>query len=136
MERVLERDRFRIRDQRRIALDMALLLRRSSLLVSGLFEQSRSLCERAFAMEGPASAKSELAEWLAISQSKLGFPSEAVRKSFDASIRLDPSNERARRNLAAFEAATQASRASLYEIRNKSAIRASGLSERRLRPAA
>lgn len=105
-------------------------------LVSGLFEPCRSLSERALGMKGSDAVKSELAEWLAISQSELGYPAEIVRESFDSSIRFDPSNERARRNLAAFEAATRPIPASVYETRDRSAIRVSGLSERRLHPAA
>ena len=105
-------------------------------LVSGLFEKCRSLSERALELDGPDAMKSDLAEWLAISQSELGFPVEIVRESFEVSIRLDPSNERARRNLAAFEAATKPIPVDVYETRNKSAIRASGLSGRPLRPAA
>jgi tetratricopeptide (TPR) repeat protein len=110
-------------------------------LVTGLFDQCRSLCERASEMSGSDAVKSELAEWLAISQSELGYPVETVRNSFDTALRLDPTNERARRNLAAFEAATRPQPVRVYETRSKSAIRASGLSERRLqlpalRPAA
>jgi tetratricopeptide (TPR) repeat protein len=104
-------------------------------LLGGLFERCRSLSERALEMEGSDAVKSELAEWLAISQSELGYPEEIVRESFDRSIRLDPSNERARRNLAAFEAAARPIPASVYEIRDRSAIRVSGMSEGRFRPA-
>lgn len=105
-------------------------------LASGLFERCRSLAERALEMEGSDTAKSEVAEWLAIAQSALGYPAEAIRQSFDLAIRFDPTNERARRNLAAFEAAGRPIPASAYEMRDKAAIRVSGLSERRLRPAA
>jgi tetratricopeptide (TPR) repeat protein len=105
-------------------------------VVTGQFEQCRLLCERGLEKRGSDAVKSELAEWLAISQSELGFPIDMVRRSFDASIRFDPSNERARRNFAAFEAATRPIRAGLYETRTSAAVRASGLSERRLRPAA
>jgi tetratricopeptide (TPR) repeat protein len=101
-------------------------------LVNSRFEQCRVLCERALDMPGSATVKSELAEWMAIAQSELGFPVEVVRASFENSIRLDPSNERARRNLAAFETATRPVPASTWETRSTSAIRASGLAERRL----
>ena len=43
-------------------------------LLGGQFEQCRSLSERALEMEGSDAVKSELAEWLAISQSALGIP--------------------------------------------------------------
>ena len=45
-------------------------------------------------MPGSAAVKSELAEWLAISESELAFPVEIVRASFENAVRLDPSNER------------------------------------------
>jgi hypothetical protein len=87
-------------------------------------------------MEGSDAIKSELAEWLAIAQSELGYPTEIVRESFDRAIRSDPTHERARRNLSAFEAAARPIPAGSYETRHRSAIRISGLSERRSRPAA
>lgn len=105
-------------------------------VVTGQFEQCRLLCERGLEKRGSDAVNSELAEWLAISQSELGFPIDMVRGSFDASIRFDLSNERAHRNFAAFEAATRPIRAGLYETRTRAAVRASGLSERRLKPAA
>jgi tetratricopeptide (TPR) repeat protein len=105
-------------------------------LARGLFEQCRSLCDRALEMEGSDTAKSELSEWLATAQSALGYPAELVRESFDRAIRFDPTNERARRNLAAFEAAARPIPTSAYDMRDKAAIRVSGLSERRFRPAA
>jgi hypothetical protein len=61
---------------------------------------------------------------------------EIVRESFDRAIRSNPTNERARRNLSAFEAAARAIPTGPYEIRDRSAIRISGRSERRSRPAA
>jgi tetratricopeptide (TPR) repeat protein len=100
-------------------------------LVTGGFDRCRALCERALEMAGSAAVKSELAEWLAISQSELGFPAEIVRASFENSIRLDPSNERARRNLAAFEAAIRPARTRVYETRSAATVRISGLAERR-----
>ena len=87
-------------------------------------------------MKGSEALKSELAEWLAISQSELGYPAEVVRQSFDRSIRFDPTNERARRNLASFEAVARPIPASASRRADKAAIRISGLSERRSRPAA
>jgi tetratricopeptide (TPR) repeat protein len=105
-------------------------------LAGGLFEQCRSLSERALVMEGSDTARSEVAEWLAIAQSALGYPTELIRQSFDLAIRFDPTNERARRNLATLESAARPLPASAYEMREKAAIRISGLSERRFRPAA
>jgi len=102
----------------------------------GQFERCRTLAERALKMEGSDAIRSQLAEWLAIAQSELGYPAELVRESFDRAIRLDPTNERARRNLSAYEAATRPLPTVSYETRDRSAIRISGLSERRGRPAA
>jgi tetratricopeptide (TPR) repeat protein len=105
-------------------------------LVSGDFDRCRILCERAMDMAGSGAVKSELAEWLAISQSELGFPVEMVRASFENSIRLDPSNERARRNLVAFETANRPVPARVYETRSAVAVRDTGLAERRYAMAA
>jgi hypothetical protein len=105
-------------------------------LAGGQFERCRALSERAMEMKGSDALKSELAEWLAISQSELGYPTELVRRSFDRSIQFDPTNERARRNLAAYEAAARPAPASAYEMRERSAIRVSGLLARPFRPAA
>jgi tetratricopeptide (TPR) repeat protein len=104
-------------------------------LINGDFQRCRVLCERAMEMPGSAAVKSELAEWLAISESELAFPVEIVRASFENALRLDPSNERARRNLAAFEAALRPP-ARVYETRSAASVRASGLAERRYAEAA
>jgi tetratricopeptide (TPR) repeat protein len=104
-------------------------------LVTGDFQRCRVLSERATEMPGSAAVKSELAEWLAISESELAFPVEMVRASFENALRLDPSNERARRNLAAFEAAFRPP-AREYETRSAALVRASGLAERRYAAAA
>ncbi len=86
-------------------------------VTTGQFDRCRVLCERGLEKDGPDSLKSEFAEWLAISQSELGFPPDIVRGSFERAIRFDPSNERARNNLSAFEAATQPIQKDLYETR-------------------
>lgn len=99
--------------------------------VNGDFDRCRALAERAMEMPGSEAVRSELAEWLAICQSELGFPVEIVRSSFENSIRLNPSNERARRNLAAFESASRPISARAYETRSAADVRASGLAEGR-----
>jgi tetratricopeptide (TPR) repeat protein len=101
-------------------------------LVNRRFEECRKLCEQALSMNGSAAVKSEVSEWLAIAQAGLGFPFEMVRSSFDNAIRFDPSNERAKLNLAAFEAANNKD----LEIRSEAAVRMSGLAERRFALAA
>jgi tetratricopeptide (TPR) repeat protein len=102
-------------------------------LITGRFEESQRLCEQAIRIGGSATVMSEVCEWMAIAQSHLGFPADIVRASFDKAIRLDPANERAKRNLAAFEAA---SRPISWETRTTGAVRISGLAERRYAMAA
>lgn len=101
-------------------------------LVSRRFEECQKLCERALTMNGSPAVMSEVSEWMAIAQAGLRFPFEMVRASFDIAIRLDPSNERAKRNLAAFEAANNKD----IEIRSVGAVRTLGLAERRFAMAA
>jgi tetratricopeptide (TPR) repeat protein len=100
-------------------------------LTGGRYDDCRAMCERASRMPAPDAVKSELAEWTAISQAELGFPAEMVRAAFEHSIRLDPSNDRARRNLAAFEEAARPPRPKTWETRREAAVRASGMAARR-----
>jgi tetratricopeptide (TPR) repeat protein len=96
-------------------------------LMSGRYEDCRAMCERASRMPASDAVKSELAEWAAISQAELGFPAEMVRGAFEHSIRLDPSNDRARRNLAIFEKAARPPRSEVWERRREAAVRALGM---------
>ena len=105
-------------------------------LVSGRFKDCLVMCERAYGMSAPNTVMSEMAEWGAISQAECGFSDEAVRSSFENAIRLDPSNERVRRNLAAFEAALRPAAARLWELAREADIRASALSTVRYTQAA
>jgi tetratricopeptide (TPR) repeat protein len=105
-------------------------------LQSGRLEESRELCEKALRMNGSPAVMSEVSEWMAIAQAGLGFPADIVRSSFDKAIRLDPSNERAKRNLAAFETFSKPTFVQKREIRSTSAIRTVGLVERRFARAA
>ncbi len=85
-------------------------------------------------MQGSDTAKSLLQEWLAIARAQLGFPPEFVRASFEAALRLDPSNELAKRNRDAFEASLKVSHTilpSLWEQKSEAALRQFGLAERR-----
>ena len=104
-------------------------------LVNKRFLECLRLCEQALEMPGSAAVKSELSEWIAISQSELGFPAETVRAWFESAIRLDPSNERATRNLAVFEAAARPT-VKAWVTRSPAAVRSSGLAERRYKLAA
>ena len=97
-------------------------------LIKGRFEECRKMSERAMRRSGSSAIRSELAEWLAICQAELGFPAEMVRASFEDAIRLDPSNDRARQNLAKFEKKNQ-SPATAWEMRTPSAVHALGQAE-------
>jgi len=102
-------------------------------LLAGRFEESRKLSEQAIRVGGSAAVMSEVWEWMAIAQTHLGFPADVIRASFDNAIRLDPSNERAKRNVAAFESAT---RPISWQTRSIGAVRISALAERRYAMAA
>jgi hypothetical protein len=103
-------------------------------LATSRFEQCRMMCETGLKMQGSDTAKSQLEEWRAIAQAELGFSPEAVRAAFEAAIRLDPSNDLARRNQAAFEASLKAPQTpsrSKWEQKSEAAMRQFGLAERR-----
>jgi hypothetical protein len=105
-------------------------------LANARFEECLRLCQRALSMRGSPAVMSEVSEWMAIAQAQLGFPADMVRASFDNAVRLDPSNERAKKNLAAFEAAIKPITAKIWETRTAGAVRTSGLTERRYAMAA
>lgn len=103
------------------------------------FDRCRVTCERGLQVEGSNVVKSQLEEWRAIAQSELGFSAELVRTAFEAAIRLDPSNEHAKRNLVRFEEALASNprpQRLTWEQRSESAIRNFGLAERRFSLAA
>ena len=100
-------------------------------LMTEQLDLCRLHCERGLEEAGSDATKSELAEWLAISQAELGFPDDLIRRTFGRSLRYDPSNERARRNLAMYEAAIRPIPMSDFETRTKHSVRASGLLESR-----
>ncbi len=103
-------------------------------LITNRFEECRVMCETGLRMHGSDTAKSQLEQWRAIAQAELGFPVESVRSGFEAALRLDPSNELARRNQDAFEAflrTPQASRTSRWEEESETTVRQLGLAERR-----
>ncbi len=104
-------------------------------LIGGDFEKCRVMCDWASQKPAPDSVKSELAEWSAISKAELGFPAELVRAAFEDAIRLDSSNDRARRSLATFEGAVQSAHRK-WPWRSAAAVRTSGLSAWRYSPAA
>jgi hypothetical protein len=105
-------------------------------LINGRFKDCLTMCEQASDKPASDAIKSELAEWEGICKAELGYPVELVRASFEDSIRLDPSNDRSRRNLEAFEEGMRPPLTRPWETRREAAVRASGLSARRYLPAA
>jgi tetratricopeptide (TPR) repeat protein len=110
-------------------------------LITTGFDECRIMCELGLRMQGSDAAKSRLQEWRAIAQAELGFPPELVRSAFEAAVRLDPSNDFARRNQIAFEASLKDPHRGFHlkwEQMSDLAIRQIGLVERRydLPPAA
>lgn len=103
-------------------------------LTAGQFHHCRIMCEAGLKLKGSDTAKSQLEEWRAIAQAELGFPPELVRMAFEAAIRLDPTNESAKRNQDAYEVHLKSPHSdlrSIWEQKSNSAIRQFGLAERR-----
>ena len=100
-------------------------------LADARFEDARSACERGLLEKSSARVRSELQEFLAISLAGLGYPEEVVRRAFESSIRTDPANDRARRNLEKFESALAARepRPRDWERQSESSLRASRTEE-------
>ncbi|MFO0952187.1 MAG: hypothetical protein U0835_13765 [Isosphaeraceae bacterium] len=95
------------------------------------------MCERASTRDASDTVRSELADWKAVAQAELKFPAELVRATFEESIRLDPSNALARRNLDAFNRSSEPTQPQpgRWEIRPEAAVRASGMAVSRREPA-
>ena len=72
-------------------------------LVNSRARECLTTCERALRIHGSDAVRANLHEWVAISRSDLGFPPSEVRTAFEEAIRLDPANERIRKNHRAFE---------------------------------
>ncbi len=101
-------------------------------LITKRFEPCRVMCESGLRKQGSNTGKSQLEEWRAIAQAELGFPPELVRAAFEAALRLDPSNDLARRNRAAFEAFLRmphTESGAAWEQRTVAAIRQFGAAE-------
>ena len=89
------------------------------------FEDCRSMCGRALQCPASKRVQSELYEFLAISLTHLGYPEPVIRRAFENSLRFDPSNDRARRNLERFETAvtSRAPQPKNWESRSESSLR-------------
>ncbi len=72
------------------------------LLTQNRFEECRKMCERALGKPAPERVQSELCEFLGIAMTHLGYPPPVVQRAFENAIRVDPSNDRAKRNLQMF----------------------------------
>jgi tetratricopeptide (TPR) repeat protein len=72
-------------------------------LINNRFEDCRRMSERALEFPASDEVRANLNEWLAISESELGFPAERIRAKFEAALRLAPDSNRIRGNLLAFE---------------------------------
>ena len=97
-------------------------------LANNRFEEARSICERGLHKESSMRVRSELHEFLAIAQAGLDYPDDVIRRSFESAIRLDPSNDRAIRNLDRFETAlsSRAPRPREWERASESSLRRFG----------
>jgi tetratricopeptide (TPR) repeat protein len=100
-------------------------------LLSRRFEECRRLCERVLSTNCSTFVKSEASRWMAIAQAELGFPAETVRASFENAMRLDPSNERVKRNLVEYESANKPNVTKDWETRSQGEIQTWGLTEYR-----
>jgi hypothetical protein len=74
-------------------------------LVNNRFDACRRMCERALEFPASEEVQANLNEWLAISETELGFPPELIRSAFEEAIRLAPDIDRIRQNLEEFEKA-------------------------------
>jgi len=72
-------------------------------LVNNRFNECRRMCDRALELPASDEVRANLNEWLAISETELGFPSEQIRAKFAAAVELTPDSDRIRRNLNEFE---------------------------------
>ena len=100
-------------------------------LVSDRFDDCRKFCERALDLRASAPMRSELQDWLAIAEAQLSFPAERVRRLFEDAIRLDPHNERAKKNLSTFNglAGRHPSTELVWDQRTEPSLRAFGMAE-------
>ena len=95
-------------------------------LLHNRFKECQRLCEMALDIPTSDAVNSELSEWMAIASREWVFRSRQYEGHSENAIRLDPSNERASRNLAAFEKAVRPT-VRIWETRTTAAVRSSGL---------
>ena len=76
-------------------------------LTNGQYEDCLKVCEQALNRVSSNSLNAALYEWIGISRSELGMPAEKVRDAFEEAVRLDPENDRIRKNFSAFESALE-----------------------------
>jgi tetratricopeptide (TPR) repeat protein len=103
-------------------------------LVNSRPRECLATCERALKIQASDTVRANLYEWMAISRSDLGLPPSEVRVAFEEAIRLDPRNERIRKNHRAFEESINSDGRSLrvWEKPDGAYVRAYGRAEYRL----
>jgi tetratricopeptide (TPR) repeat protein len=102
-------------------------------LVNSRARECLTSCEQALSIHASDAVRANLHEWMAISRSDLGFPSPEVRTAFEEATRLDPANERIRKNYRAFEKSLghDTSALRIWEKPNGADVRAYGRAEYR-----
>jgi len=100
-------------------------------LVRNRLDDCRRFCERALDLCASAPMRSELLDWQAVAEAQLAFPAERVRRLFEDAIRLDPHNERAKKNLVTFNglAGRRQSKEPVWDWRTEPSLRAFGMAE-------
>ncbi len=89
------------------------------------------LCDKALEKEGSTQVRSEILEWEAIAQAGLDSSLLNIEQFFEQAARIDPANDRAKRNLKRVKTAPRRTPPSYWEVRAEAALRTSGIAERR-----
>ncbi len=76
-------------------------------LTNGQYKDCLKVCKQALNKSPSNSLNATLYEWIGISRSELRMPAEKVRVAFEEAVRLDPENDRIRKNFAAFESSVE-----------------------------
>lgn len=100
-------------------------------LMTHRYRECVKLCEEALQKEGSAAVKSEILEWEAIAEAALDSSPGNIEQFFEQAARIDPANDRAKRNLKRVKTAPRRTPPSYWEVRGEAAIRRSGIAERR-----
>lgn len=74
-------------------------------LLLSRFEDCLVMCDSGVRRTNAGAIKSELLDWKGIAEAELESPARLVRSAFEAALRADPANDRARRNQITFDTA-------------------------------